>query len=425
MPTQADRQVFFEIMDEVNPNIDSNHLITDTYKFFKEKLSAIEELEQLLALKDALLLKFSIVDICLDGDDDPYLIFESLNATGTPLTQADLIRNYLFMRIPQQEQQEVYKSIWFPMQQKLKKDLENFFRHYLAMDGNIPNFNKIYATFKDVADKKAKDDREIVSLMRELLTFADYYYRFLHPEEETNAKLKEHLQNIRVLEVTTSYPLLLRLYHYYTQGKLPLDDFVECLRMIEAFIVRRAVCGIPTNALNKYFPAICDALKDEDIVGSLRDKLKSGTRSRRMPDDDEFKRCLMKRDLYNDNPKILRYVLEGLEKHDNKEVVNFEHLQIEHIMPQTLNDDWKGMLGDNWELVHKEYLHTLGNLTLTGYNPEYSNKSFIEKRDMDKGFRQSGLKINRDLAKLDKWTEDEIRKRADELSNLALRIWSI
>jgi len=424
VPTQADREIFSEIIDKPNPNLNSDHLIINTYKFFKDRLSSISELDELLALKDTILLRFSIVDICLDEGDDPYLIFESLNATGTPLTQADLIRNYLFMRITQEKQEDVYKNIWFPMQQKLGENLEDFFRHYLAMDGNIPNFNKIYSTFKETADKKAKNDDEIISLMKELLRFSEYYYKFLHPDGEANAQLKEYLQKINILEVTTSYPLLLRLYDDYINSKLSLDDSIECLKIIETFIVRRAVCGIPTNVLNKYFPTIYNSLKEEEIVQSLRDRLKSGTGSRRMPDDEEFKQCLIERNLY-DSPKILRYILEEIEKYDNKEVVNFKELQIEHIMPQTLSDEWKEMLGENWELIHKKYVDILGNLTLTGYNQEYSNKSFIKKRDMKKGFRESGLRINRDLSMLDEWTEDQIKKRSEKLAEVALNIWKI
>lgn len=423
VPTQTDREIFFEIIDKTNPNLENDHLIINTYKFFKDKLSEIDELDELLALKDTILLRFSIVDICLDEDDDPYLIFESLNATGTPLTQADLIRNYLFMKIGQEKQENVYKKIWFPMQQKLGDYLEDFFRHYLAMDGNIPNFNKIYATFKETTDKKAKSDADVINIMKNLLKFSNYYYKFLHPDEETNAKVKEYLKKIELLEVTTSYPLLLRLYDDYMNRKLSADDLIECLKIIETFIVRRAVCGIPTNVLNKYFPTIYNSLNKENLVQSLRDKLKSGTGSRKMPDDEEFKQCLMERNLYGS--KILRYLLEEIEKYDNKEVVNFKELQIEHIMPQKLSDEWKEMLGEKWELIHKKYVDTLGNLTLTGYNQEYSNKPFIEKRDMKKGFKDSGLKINRDLATLDKWTEDEIKKRAEKLSEIALKIWSV
>ncbi|MGB3346525.1 MAG: DUF262 domain-containing HNH endonuclease family protein [Candidatus Humimicrobiia bacterium] len=423
VPTQADRHMFFEILDDFKLKTDGEHLITETYKFFRDKTSAIDELDELINLKDTILLKFSVVDIRLESGDDPYLIFESLNATGTPLTQADLIRNYLFMRIGHSKQQEVYEKIWLPMQQKLKDYLERFIRHYLAMDGNIPNFNKIYVTFKEIADESAKDEEDVINKMRELLKFSDYYHRFLYPENEKEDKIGNYLEKFNKLEITISYPLLLRLYDDYVNKKLSSDDLSECLKSIETYIVRRAVCGIPTQALNRYFPTIFKSLDKTDIVISLKNKLKTEGGVRKMPADNEFEQCLRERSLYGN--KILRYLLEEIEKYENKEVVNFEELQIEHIMPQTLSDSWKGILGTNWELIHQKYLDNLGNLTLTGYNPEYSNKSFIEKRDMEKGFQDSGLRLNRDLAKLSKWTEEEIKERAEKLSKKALKIWNI
>lgn len=424
IPTQADRNVFFTILNEVNPVVDNNHLVAETYKFFKnEKLSKINDLNYLVSLKDTLLSEFSVVDIRLENDDDPYLIFESLNATGTPLTQADLVRNYLFMRINQNNQQDVYNTIWFPMQQNLQDKLEDFIRHYLAMDGNIPNYNKIYTTFKKIVDNKAKSEEDVIDIMKELLKYSEYYHTFLHPEKESIEKLKKYFEKFNRLEVTTSYPLLLKLYDDYTNKKLSVDDFAECLQAIETYIVRRAVCGIPTNVLNKYFPTIYNSLDQTDVAHSLKDILNRGTGARRMPDDYEFKQCLQERNLFGS--RILQYLLEELERYNNKEVVDFEKLQIEHIMPQTLSDEWKKELGSDWELTYQKYLDTLGNLTLTGYNPEYSNKLFTEKRDMKKGFKDSGLQLNRDLAKLERWTEKEILDRATELLAIALKIWSI
>ena len=423
VPTQADRKIFFTILDAVNPFVDSNHLIIETYKFFSDKLSAMSDLNDLVSLKDTILSKFSVVDIRLERGDDPYLIFESLNATGTPLTQADLVRNYLFMRLSPNNQQNVYDEIWFPMQQKLQDYLENFIRHFLAMNGNIPNYNKIYATFKDIADEKAKSEEDVIDIMKELSKYSEYYYILLYPENESKERLKGYFEKFDRLEVTTSYPLLLKLYNDYANERLSIDDFAECLQAIETYIVRRAVCGIPTNVLNKYFPTIYKFLDQIDIVHSLKEKLQRGTGVRRTPSNYEFKQCLQERKLFGN--RILRYLLEELERHNNKEVVDFEELQIEHIMPQTLNDEWKKELGGDWELTYQKYLDTLGNLTLTGYNPEYSNKLFIEKRDMEKGFKDSGLQLNRVLAKLDKWTEKEIMDRAEELSKIGLEIWDI
>ena len=423
VPTEADRNIFFAILNEVNPLVDGSHLIAETYRFFSNKLSAINDLGELVSLKDTMLSKFSVVDIRLENEDDPYLIFESLNAKGIPLTQADLVRNYLFMRLNPNKQQNVYDKIWFPMQENLQESLEDFIRHYLAMDGNVPNYNKIYARFKEIADKKAKSEEDVIDIMEELLNYSKYYYILLYPENESEEKLKRYFEKLDRLEVTTSYPLLLKLYDDYANKKLSIDDFAECLQVIETYIVRRAVCGIPTNVLNKYFPTIYNSLDQTNVVHSLKNKLKSGTGARRMPDDDEFKQCLQERKLFGS--RILQYLLEELERYNNKEVVNFEELQIEHIMPQTLTDEWKKELGSGWELTYQKYLDTLGNLTLTGYNPEYSNKLFIEKRDMKKGFKYSGLQLNRDLAKLERWTEKEILDRAMELSRIGLEIWGI
>ena len=422
VPTQADKSIFFEILSgDVNEDKDSK--ILDTYNFFKKALSEIDDFDDLIELKDTLLLRFSIVDILLQKDDDPYMIFESLNATGTPLTQADLIRNYLFMRIKEDNQQATYDKIWLPMQEALGENLEAFIRHYLAMSGDIPNFSKIYETFKEITDEKAENESDVIEKMKDLYGFSKYYLKLLKPENETEEQVRNYLRKLERLEISTSYPLLLRLYEEYEGGRITKKELSECLKIIETYIVRRAVCGIPTQALNKYFPIIYKSLDKENIVVSLKNRLKEGPGVRRLPDDDEFIQSLRERPLYGN--KILGYVLEEIEKHNNKEVVNFEELQIEHIMPKKLNDDWKRMLGDNWELVHKKFLDILGNLTLTGYNPEYSNKPFQDKRDMKKGFKESGLRLNRELAKLNKWDEEEMKRRANKLSKVAGDIWGL
>ena len=423
VPTQADREIFFTIIDELNPSINNNHLITETYKFFREKLSKIKSLDELVSLKDAMLSKFSIVDIRLESGDDPYLIFESINATGTRLTQADLIRNYLFMRLDSDKHQEVYDNIWYPMQQELQGHLEDFIRHYLAMEGTVPNRNKIYATFKNSADKRAKSEEEIVYIMSELSRYSKYYSNFSHPENEPMKELKGYFEKFKRLEITTPYPLLLNLYSDYANEKLTLREFAECLHTIETYIVRRAVCERPTNVLNKYFPIIYKSIDHTYMVQSLKEKLQTASGPRGMPTNDEFRRYLQERDFYD--KKLLRYLLEELERYNNKEIVSGGELQIEHIMPQTLTEEWKKELGSDWASIHQKYLNSLGNLTLTGYNPEYSNKLFIEKRDMEKGFKDSGLQLNRGLAKLENWTEKEIVDRAEELSAIALEIWSI
>lgn len=421
VPTQADRLIFFDVIDDKQADYGNYHLILYAKDFFKGKLSEISDLNELIQLKNVVLNHFSAVDVRLEDGDDPYLIFESLNAKGIPLTQADLIRNYLFMRIDPKNQNQVYSDLWLPMQERLGDYLESFVRHYLATEGSIPSFGRIYSTFKEKADKIAKNEDQIVVLMRDLARFASYYEKLLYPKKEEQQILKTGLDKLNRLEVTTSYPLLLMLYNDYTAERLSSDDFGRILKLIEIFILRRAVCGVPTNILNKYFPTVYGNLDKDNIVESFRQKLKTETGQGRMPDDSEFRSALISNNLYGD--KILRYVLEEIENYDNKEAVDFTDLQIEHIMPQVLSEEWKKELGADYESIHQRYVDRLGNLTLTGYNPEYSNKTFLEKRDMEKGFKESKLKINGSLAKLGKWTEQEMTGRAEELASIAAKIW--
>ncbi len=321
----------------------------------------------------------------------------------------------------QEAQEKFYKKLWFPMQKELGENLEPFFRHYLSMDGDIPTLNRVYYTFKEIYDKEAKNQEDIIKVMEELFKYSQYYSKFVSPENEENENLKIYFEKFNRLGVTTCYPLLLRLYEGYDNYKIIADEFEKCLGIIETFIVRRAVCAVPTNALNNYFPTIYNSLDESKIYRSLKDKLKSGSGARRMPDTNEFKQSLKNRKLYR---KTARYLLEEIEKYpDNNELVNLEDLQVEHIMPQTLNDSWREELGDKWELIHNKYLDTLGNLTLTGYNAKYSNKPFIEKRDMENGFKKSGLRLNMYLAEIDSWNETKIRNMADDLTRKAVKMW--
>lgn len=421
VPTEPDRRAFSEIIHGEESALSDGNLISKTYNYYKRKLSGHDSLKDLRQIKDALLMKFSIVDIKLDKDDDPYLIFESLNERGTALTQADLIRNYLFMRIEEDRQKDVYDNIWLVMQERLEKHLERFIRHHLALSGDIPNINRVYSTFREMVEDKTKSQRGVIRTMRDLLKYSGYYEKFLDPTIEPAKKLRTRFERLDALGITTSYPLLLRLYDSYVSNKISRDALAECLEVVETYVVRRAVCGISTKALNKYFPTVCRSIKLKDVVQSLSDKLRSASQSRRMPDDEEFRKCLLERNLYGS--KVLGYVLQRIESYKNKETVNFDDLQIEHIMPRTLTGGWRSMLGKEWELVHNKYCNRLGNLTLTGYNPEYSNKPFVKKRDMKGGFKDSGLKLNRDLAKLRRWTKKEMIQRGNRLSRTALKIW--
>ncbi len=436
LPTQKDQNIFFKIIEGKDVK-DSKSRIFETYSFFKGKFGEINETERLDLIKKTILSNFSIVDISLQEKDDPYLIFETLNGTGVPLTQSDLVRNYLFMKLNPVNQKESYKNIWLPLQTLIEGDMglekkrtlrdkkmDNFIRHYLAMDGDLPTFNKLYITFKDFVDKNAMNQDAFIWIMKRLMQFSEYYSKFLYPKNEKEAELGIYFEKFNRLDNTTAYPLLLKLYDDYKNQHVDffIEDFVECLQAIETFVVRRSVCGIPVNALNSYFPRIYGSLDEMNITQSLKEIFTNGTGNQRMPDRSEFRKCLKESNSYK---KVFRYILEEIEKYpDNKEIVKLSEMQLEHIMPQTLNKEWKKDLGENWEAIHNKYLESIGNLTLTGYNQEYSNKIFKEKRNMENGFKNSGLKLNRHLSQQKEWNEKQIRDRSNELAKTAINIWS-
>ncbi|RJS49678.1 MAG: hypothetical protein CIT03_02500 [Methanobacterium sp.] len=435
LPTQKDRNIFFRIMEGKDVK-ESDDRIFQTYTFFKGKLEDIVEIEELNIIKQTILSNFSIVDIALEERDDPYLIFETLNGTGVPLTQSDLVRNYLFMKLNPKNQQESYKNIWLPLEKSIKgekslkiqkkareKKMDNFMRHYLAMDGDLPTFNKIYITLKEFVDKNTINENGVIKMMEKLKRFSQYYSKFLYPKNEKEMELSIYFDKFNRLNSTTPYPLLLKLYDDYQNPNVDfyIEDLIDCLHLIETFVVRRSVCGIPVNALNTYFPRIYSSLDNSNLTDSLKEIFINGTGTQRMPDKTEFRRCLKEG---NSSRQVNRYILEEIEKYpDNKEIVKLNEMQLEHIMPQTINKDWKKYLGDNWESIHNKYLESIGNLTLTGYNQEYSNKTFEEKREMKNGFRDSGLKLNRHLSQQNEWGEKQIRDRSTELAKIATNIW--
>ncbi len=435
VPTQNDRNIFFSIMEGKEIK-ESKNRIFKTYSFFKGKFNEINEIERLDLIKNTILSNFSIVDITLEENDDPYLIFETLNGTGVPLTQSDLVRNYLFMKLNPKNQQKSYKNIWLPLhtliegdkeseskRQVRDKKMDSFIRHYLAMDGNLPTFNRLYTTFKGFLDKNAMTEDGVIKIMEKLKRFAEYYSKFLYPKTEKENALRIYFDKFNRLDSTTAYPLLLKLYDDYKNPNVEffIEDFVDCLQAIETFVVRRNVCGIPVNALNSYFPRIYGSLDKSNITQSLKETLANGTGTQRMPEKNEFRKCLKESTSYK---KVFRYILEEIERYpENKEMVKLSEMQIEHIMPQVISKEWKKDLGEEWEFIQNKHLESIGNLTLTGYNQEYSNKTFKEKRDLPNGFKNSGLKLNRHLSQQREWGKKQIQDRSSELAKIALDIW--
>jgi predicted transport protein len=289
--------------------------------------------------------------------------------------------------------------------------------------GEIPRIDDVYEAFKTHARTPQVAAAGVEPLVKEIRDFARYYCR-MALKAEADPELKQAFDDLRELKVDVAYPFLMELYHDYVTGHLAKDELLEVVRLVEAYVFRRAICAIPTNSLNKTFSTFSKALKKDRYLESVKAHFLLMPSYRRFPGDDEFKRDVQIRDLYNFRSRS--YWLRRFENYGRKERVPVNEYTIEHIMPQSdnLSVAWRTELGEEWERVRETYLHTLGNLTLTGYNSEYSDRPFIEKRDMEGGFRQSPLRVNTGLGELDTWNEDTIRNRASRLAAQAVEVWA-
>jgi uncharacterized protein with ParB-like and HNH nuclease domain/predicted transport protein len=374
--------------------------------------------------------KLVIVDIALSRDqDNPQLIFESMNSTGRELSQADLIRNFILMGLEPKLQTQLYQQFWRPMEVDFGQDaygthFDGFMRHYLTVKtGNIPKVGEVYEAFKAHARSNKTAPGGVEALVADIRVFARYFCA-MALGAELDADLKLAFHDLRELKIDVAYPFLLELYHDYTNGSFAGVDFVAAVRLIESYLFRRTICAIPTNSLNKTFATFSKALKKDRYLESIQAHLLALPSYRRFPTNDEFRRDMQTRDLYNFPRRS--YWLRRLENHGRKERVPVDQYTIEHILPQNANLSaaWKAALGTEWERIQQTWLHTLGNLTLTGYNSEYGDRAFGEKRDMSGGFKESPLKLNQGLGQLDHWNEDTIKTRAEKLAVMALDVWT-
>ncbi|MCQ2845229.1 DUF262 and DUF1524 domain-containing protein [Helicobacter pylori] len=372
--------------------------------------------------------KLMIVWIALEkGKDDPQLIFESMNSKGIELTQADLIRNYIVMEAEtEKEQKNFYNGYWRAMEEDFKQNetlFNRFVRHYLTIKtGEIPNIKKVYKALKDY---QQKEGIEIEDLLKDLQKYCGYFCQIVF-KKEADKDLNKALSFLVDWEMDVVYPLLLELYGDYSDGVLSDQDFGSIIALTESYLCRRAVCGFGSNGLNKIFPSFTKKINKDQYLESIKVHFLSLEKTTgKFPKDSEFRDSLITIDFYRFKKiKKIKYFLERLENFDTEEPVDTQKCNIEHIMPQTLPPKWEEDLGENFEAIHEKYLHTIGNLTLTGYNSEYSNNSFREKRDMEKGFKQSSLKLNQGLKNLESFGEKEIEKRANDLADWALKIWT-
>lgn len=418
--SESDKDTLLYLIDKDRrkPSEPSSKIV-ENFKLFEEWVSNTDKLEIIFKGLE----KLMIVEIALEkGKYDPQLIFESMNSKGMELAQTDLIRNYIVMETETEKREGFYNNYWRVMEEDFKQNkklFDRFVRHYLTIKtGGIPNINKVYVAFKD---HRQKEGIGIEDLLKDLQKYSGYFCQIVF-KKEADKDLNKALGFLVDLEMDVIYPLLLELYSDYSDEVLSKDDFRRSIALIESYLCRRAVCGIFSNGLNKLFASFTKHIQKDEYFKSLKAHFGYLTNNQRFPNNDEFKEEFMRKDFYKF--ELITYFFNRMENFDRKERVYTHEYTIEHIMPQKLTEEWERDLGENFQAIHDKYLHTIGNLTLTGYNPEYRNKSFQEKRDMEKGFKDSPLRLNQGLRDLESFGEEEIKKRANDLADLALKIWT-
>ncbi|MBW6488764.1 DUF262 domain-containing protein [Sulfurimonas sp.] len=417
-PIKKDDDVFKKLLKNDFDTIDTNSNIYKNYNFFKNQMIKFGDFKSLyLGFK-----KLFIVHIALNRrDDNPQLIFESINSTGVSLSQSDLIRNFLLMDKEADEQIELFENYWFKIEENLtSENISNFIRDYLTVKQNkIPNKDDTYEAFKVFV---SSENMQTKGLLIELLEYSKIYKTFLFPHNEIYA---QNLKNLKQLKIGVVYPFLLSVISSFNKQLINEQELFVTLEIIESYIIRRMVCNKATNALNKVFASLfSDILEMPNFMYEQFSKyfatiLFSKRGSAIFPDDEEFRADFTSRDAYN--LKNIKFILLRLENKENNEKVDIATLSIEHFMPQTLTNSWRAKLGDNYQLIHDKYLHNIGNLSLSGDNTQLGNKSFEDKKYILK--EQSRLKLNQYFINAINWDDKEINRRADVLFEEAKILW--
>ena len=428
-PIKDDCKAFDALFGDESDFVDGSN-VTSNFRYFRDRI--LNENIDIDDLYDAIS-RLQTIDIFLEKDDDPQLIFESLNSTGLELEEGDKIRNFILMGLSSELQEKYYEAFWNKIEKNTNFKVSDFFKDYLTLKLNRTVVIKdIYFTFKDYV-KKNNDDIE--ALLQDLLEYSKLYAIILNPMQYQNS-FTAVLVRLSQLEFTVIFPVVLAILKRWNEKNLTDQEVTELLRVTEIFLFRRLIVGLATNALSKIFATL-----DKDVTKKAQSSqlasyaeiykyvLLNKEESSRFPNDDEFEQALFSRNIYAMSSKNKAYLFSFLENEESKEQINvIERIKdgtytIEHIMPQTLSPVWQKELGEKSQQIHEQWLHTLPNLTLTGYNSKYSNRPFKDKLDVENGFKDSNLRLNQYVRECLKWTEDELVERQSRLSKKSLKLW--
>lgn len=425
--TDTDKEVMIKLVDGMKISENEDSQIYTNYLYFKRKVAeGVLSPEQIYES----ISKLDIVGIILDKEqgDEPQLIFESLNSTGMDLSKSDLIRNFILMGLDNEEQIKIYNNYWKPFEGYFKNPdvperMDRFFRDYLVMKkGAYVNFAYIYDVFKDYAGNS--EFSNIEQLAEDVMTFGDLYTNITSDKKtlpESQKALEPIFEEIRSLRMEVAYPFLIKVYMDYFKEEITLDVFVDILKLTIAYVVRRAICDIPTNSMQKTFATMKNNIKKDDYLNSIKATFYFLDSYKVFPNDDMFKSALYSRNMYS--LRISKYVFVKLENEGNKEPISYSGYTIEHILPQNkdMRDEWKQALGVNYAEIQAKYLHSLGNLTLTRYNSEMGDKPFTEKLEV---YKESAMHtLNKFVVQQSTWNEQTILARTEILSNCACEAW--
>ncbi len=424
-PIKKDDLTFEKLIKNNLENINEESKIFKNYTYFLKRIdsSDFDAKDLFQAFK-----RLWVVLVRLTrGEDDPQLIFESINSTGLGLSEADLIRNFILMDKEAKEQEYLFDNYWSVIEENLKNNndyISSFFYHYLIMKrSKAVKQRDVYVEFKEYINEKNASTEEI---LQDILDFSKIYKKFLSEGNEENKGIEQHLKNIRELKITVSYPYLMDIFALHENDKILSEVIVDVLKIVESYIIRRLIVGQPTNVLYEVFMTLARDIKklknysDEKYFEYFSYVLCTKQGRAEFPNDEEFKAQFISKNIYQN--KSCKYILKEIENYQNKEKVDVnEDVTIEHFMPQTLTKEWEKTLGDNWQNIYIKYLHTLGNISLTGYNSELSNKPFEVKI---KELSSSKLELNKYFMKYDTWNEENIIDRATKIfEDIAIKMW--
>ncbi|HRP63445.1 MAG TPA: DUF262 and DUF1524 domain-containing protein [Phycisphaerales bacterium] len=420
---RADQETLMALMDNKDFPKGASERIEENFEFFSDQLADVD-----LELVYRGIKKLVAVDVRLTrGQDDPQMIFESLNSTGLDLTQADLIRNFVLMRQDEEAQTRLFKDYWQPIEvafgARYRTDFDKFVRDYLALQlrpSKMLKADEIYQHFRTYFHGVVANNT-IEEILANLKRFGQYFAAF-SLGQENEPKLKEAFRRLRLL-VEVASPTILRLYDCYSRAKtLTLSDFIAAVEILESYVFRRSVSDMQTRSLGQIFSTLAYRIKEDSPLVSLKVALHRLGKKRRFPTDAEFREGLETRDVYDMRHR--HYLLDRLEN-DSKEKIDTTNFTIEHIMPQNdeLRPEWQQMLGPDWKSIQEVWLHRLGNITLTAYNSEYSDRSFADKKTIKGGFNDSPLRLNKFIREQARWTPTEMERRGKDLAARAVTIW--